>query len=223
VYVPRSVFILVVLLFLGTAVFFAMSPILQWVDSWTDGEPREGAELLSITNEEARLVESATSQPYELSERELNQLFQRIGELFNDGQDNLVRRELNRLRLSNATPALKARAELVRDYLATPDFSNFTHNVTYQEVVAEPALYQEVFVRWRGRVANLQVLEDRIQFDLLVGYESRQVLDGIVPATLDFAVLVENDQAVEVVGQLDTAEGAPRLRVTSFRRLPPEN
>ena len=222
-YVPRPVFFVVILLALGVAGFFGLSPFLQWVERWTGGEPREGIELLSITSEDVRVVESATTQAYELSERELNQLFQRIGDLFNDGQDNLVRRELNRLRLSNATPALKARAELVRDYLNTPDFSNFANNASYQEVVTEPALYQGVFVRWRGRVANLEVSDDRIQFDLLVGYESRQVLDGIVPASLDFAVLVENDQAVEVVGQLDTTDASPRLRVTSFRRLPPEN
>lgn len=183
-------------------------------------ELRPGSELVALTHPSEPLVETEGSYRYEFTAREVERLFSEVGEYFNAGRDNIVRRELNRIAASNAGTAIKGRAELLRDYLTVPDFSNFQDGFSYREVVAEPVLHDQVYVRWRGRIANLVVDEDRIRFDLLVGYHTGQVVEGIVPVEIDFAVVLNNNNPVEVIGLVRTApDGVSALRGTSIRLL----
>lgn len=215
---------------LGTAAVVALLwlgwPLLSdGIDRLLAGDPRDGSEFLETARYDSLVSEppEGVANRFELTEREARQLMARIGDAFNAGRDNLVRREINRLEQSNAAPALRERATLVRDYLQEPDFTSFQDNFSYAEVIDDPELHSGVYVRWRGRVANLSIGEQAISFDLLVGYHDRQVLEGIVPARLEFAVLLNNDQAVELIGQVEPGpgDGPVRLRVTSIRRLSP--
>ena len=72
-------------------------------------------------------------------------------------------------------------------------------------------------------VSNLEFGEERITFDFLVGYQDRRVLEGVVPAYLEFAALLEGGMPVELIGEVLTAENEAgfRLRVTSLRMLEP--
>lgn len=182
---------------------------------------REGSELVEVDSRRNNLVEdTAGSHRFDLTSREVQQLFSQVGDYFNAGRDNMVRRELNRITLSNAAPDIKARAEMLRDYLKVPDFSNFQDDFSYSEVDRDPVLHEHVFVRWRGRIANIDVGTERIRFDLLVGYHTGQIVEGIVPVELDFAVLLDDTNAIEVIGriELDSA-GAVLVRGTSIRML----
>ena len=185
---------------------------------------RPGAELLDIRDEVVTLDASAQDARYRLSTAEATRLFRGVGRLFNDGRDNLVRRELNRIALSNAGTALKTRAELVADLLQEPDFTNFTDNYELQTVRSEPQLHAGVFVRWSGRATNVVVGQDTIRFDLLVGFVSGQILEGIVPVELDFAFLLEGNRSVEVIGAIvpdPTVDGGLRLNGRQIRLLAP--
>jgi hypothetical protein len=182
---------------------------------------REGMELLTRDAEQTPLTTSETAR-FMLNEREADRLFRRIGDYFNARRDNLVRRELNRIAQSNAHPRMKARAELIRDYLEVPDFTSMKDNFSFNEVIDDPRLYAGVYVRWRGRAANISVGEELIRFDLLVGYHDRRVLSGVVPVVVDFAVLLEDDQPVEVIARVEqSGEQDIRLHATSLRRLSP--
>ena len=80
--------------------------------------------------------------------------------------------KVNRLFNSNASELIKERARLLSSYFSTPTFVDFADNFTYAEVAAEPWLYEGCYVRWSGQVSNLGVVEDAVQFTLLVGYEA---------------------------------------------------
>lgn len=189
---------------------------------WTRGEQRVGSE--AIVGRASLAAPPSQTATYDLSEKELAQLQTRIGRWFNDGDDNRVRVGLNRIALSNADATTKARFDLVWDYLTTPDFATFRWGPEYDEVAADVQLYRDTFVRWRGRVVNLRVDDDRIRFDFLVNYESGEVLSGVVPAEVPFPILLNGGDAAELIGRLtprSTEAGTDvfTLEVTSIRRL----
>lgn len=211
----------------GFFVFVLLPPLL---DS-RRGDQRPGSELLTVTRNETVLMDEEEngnddSSPVRyrvtLTEREAQELLRTIGNYFNEGRDNMVRRELNRLALSNASRTVRQRGDQLRDFLQSPDFTTMRDSFAYREVVGDPALHEGVFVRWRGRLANLAVSPERIRFDLLVGYHRGEVLEGIVPVELQFAALLEPDQAVEVIGVVTPdPRGHITMQGTRIRILAP--
>ena len=223
-YVPTWAAVSVGTAIVGATIFFLYPVVLHLVETHFGPEQREGSQLLTTEDVQTPIVVDASPEEtrFVLSDREAERLLDEIGDYFNDQRDNVVRRELNRVAQSNAAPLIKSRAAALDAYLAVPDFTDFSDNFTHEEVISDPPLYDGVFVRWRGRIANLAIGEEAIRFDLLVGYETRQVLEGIVPAELRFAVLLENDRPVELIGRVHAGEeGTISLEITSIRILSP--
>ena len=223
--VPAGVWIAAVAGTIALLVVFGSPTLVRVVERVSSTRfQRPGVELLDIRDEVVALDASAQDPRYQLSVAEAERLFREVGRLFNAGRDNRVRRELNRIALSNAGAALKTRAELVTDLLQEPDFTNFTDNYDLQTVRSELQLHAGVFVRWSGRATNVVVGEDTIGFDLLVGFVSGKILEGIVPVELDFAFLLEGNRSVEVIGAIapdPTVDGGLRLRGSQIRLLAP--
>ncbi len=222
-FVPRWISVPV----LGVAIaglIFLLVPLVQPVvhDLFAPAD-REGSQFVTPADSEESLITPPNEERFQLTPREAERLLNRVGDYFNDRRDNMVRRELNRIRLSNASALIRERAEMIRSYLTEPDFTTLSDNFTYDEVSDDPALHAGVYVRWRGRIANLEVGESAITFDLLVGYHERRVLEGTVPARVQFAVLLDNDQPVEVIGRINQRDGGAEfsLEITSIRRLNP--
>jgi len=77
---------------------------------------------------------------------------------------------------------------------------------SYREVAAEPRLHEGCYTAWRGRAANIRIEPEAVFFDLLVGYEDEQLLEGIVPVRVDFAVSLEENRRVEVLGMVSPVD-----------------
>jgi hypothetical protein len=48
----------------------------------------------------------------------------------------------------------------------------------------------------------MNVLDAGFSFDLLVGYDTRKVLEGIVPVNFDFSETVDPERPLEVLGRI---------------------
>jgi len=61
--------------------------------------------------------------------------------------------------------------------------------------------------------ANLRGGQNSTDFDLLVGYDTRNALEGIVPVHFNFAMDVNVEQPLEVLGRIvwEPARMAPGL------------
>lgn len=186
-------------------------------------ERRPGYEVLEVDEQPQSLTASEGEFRYILTAGEIEETYERIARLFNDFRDNVARREMNRLLLSNATPVLKERLRLLTSYTDEPDFTSFRDNYTYSEVASEPWLYEGCYVRWKGRTTNVRVGEESISFDFLVGYHTERVLEGIVQARIAFAARIEPSDPVELIGRIEADGERFRLLVTSVRRLAPED
>ncbi len=152
-----------------------------------------------------RLDEITSNTPsarYILTESEIRESFDKAKSSFRDFHDNLAIREINRLLLSNASGQVKEQARTIMSYIGVPDFTSIKDSFSYTDVAAEPLLYDGTFVVWKGRISNLNIGDETITFDLLVGYETSQVLEGVVPVVLDFAVNLTQGNPVEILGRI---------------------
>ena len=152
-------------------------------------------------------------------EEKSDETFQMIKRHLLEYRDNLAVREINRLLLSNASVYVKEKARLMKTFIQEPDFSTVKDSFPYLEVRADPGLFADCYVVWRGKVANVQIGEDEITFDLLVGYEEETELLGLVPVSLDFASKIENGDGIEVLGKVQVQEQQIYLQGISLHRL----
>lgn len=179
------------------------------------GYTRPGLESINLFAEE-----SAPNQGewrYTMSEDELRNSAEGVLDLLNQYRDNLARREINRLLHSNAPEELKEKIRFLISYIREPSFATLKDNFAYREVVSDPILYESCYVIWRGRAANIEIQDEAVVFDLLVGYEDETVLEGIVPVRCGFAVDLEENRKVEVLGQITrTQDGGTALSLEAI-------
>jgi tetratricopeptide (TPR) repeat protein len=181
---------------------------------------RPGISEVEIPSNLPRLIEGGSgSSPYILSERQVLQEFDLAKRYLLAYRDNMAAVVINKILLSNATLPVKERARILKAHVSRPSFTTFKDGFTYRDVAKEPALYDGVSVRWKGKVANLVVGKDSIRFDFLVGYDQEKELEGIVPVTLSFAAQLDNGMPLEILAQSIMENGKLRLDGISIHRL----
>jgi hypothetical protein len=180
---------------------------------------RPGVAGIELLDSRPSVSGDSEEAKYVLTEQEVERLFTRAKEHLLAYRDNLAIREINRILLSNASAYVKEKARLLKTFVGTPDFTTIRDPFPFREVAEEPRLYQDGFVLWRGKVANVRIGQQAIRFDLLVGYEDEKELDGIVPVFLDFASDLEDGYAVEVLAQVFVTGSQITLKGISLHRL----
>jgi len=180
---------------------------------------RPGVSAIDIPPDVGRLVDSGTDSRYLLSEGEVRSEFKKAKNQLLAWRDNLAAVAINRILLSNAAAPVKERARMLKGFITPASFDTLRDGFSYAAVAAQPALYDGCSVRWKGKIANLQVGKTAITFDLLVGYDQEKELQGIVPVTLPFATDLGNGVALEVLGQVVGAGTVPALTGIAVHRL----
>lgn len=183
------------------------------------GPQRPGVSVIEIPTGLSSFIDIGTDFPFVLTEREVRQTFQKAKNELLAYRDNLAVVDINRILLSNAAPAVKERARMLKGFVMQATFDTVKDSYAYAAVTKQPALYDGASVVWKGKVANLKVAKDSIAFDLLVGYDQEKQLEGIVPVTVPFAADLANGSAVEILGQVVTNGTAPTMLATSLHRL----
>lgn len=186
--------------------------------------PRPGVEIIQFPQGQA-LTSLEGEYVYILSENEIQNILDRIAHFFNTEQDNMVRREINRILLSTATSPVKERVQILRQSLSVPDFLTMDTSFSYRTVHQELMLHNGVYVRWKGRPTNIIRAEDGVQFTLLVGYHTGETLEGSVPVIVPFATHVRSDMGIELIGRIqaiqsdDHPSGSPFIIEASSVRI----
>jgi tetratricopeptide (TPR) repeat protein len=164
---------------------------------------------------------------YLLTDTEIKQTFDRAQRYLLRYRDNLARVEVNRLLHSNASDYVKAQAKLLDRSVMEPDFSTMSDNFEYGHITEDPYLYNRCYIRWKGKVSNLEIGEDAIRFDFLVGYHDERVVLGLVPVFLEFATRIVEGNPIELLGQIivseeqDNEESEFEIRGIAIHQLSP--
>jgi tetratricopeptide (TPR) repeat protein len=194
---PRPLPLIIALLAAATAAGIVLGP------GRTSPVQRGGLEISALEQEERKNpVETGGSHRYILTHDQVLAGYGEARELFNKYRDEAAKRELNRILESNASAGIKNKARLLKSYMEIPGFGSLKDRFGYAEVAADPLLYRDCFVLWRGSAANIQGKGERTSFDLLVGYDTRTVMEGTVRVELDFPAELNTREPLEVLGSV---------------------
>jgi tetratricopeptide (TPR) repeat protein len=155
-----------------------------------------------LQEERSQAVEIGGSYRYVLTTGEVLSYYNEARTLFNSYHDEGAKRNLNRILESNASSAVKNKARLLKSYTDAPGFDTLKDRFSYAEVSAEPWLYRDCYVVWRGSAANVDTGESSIDFDFLVGYDTRRVMEGAVAVRVDFPASINANLPLEVLGRV---------------------
>jgi hypothetical protein len=199
----KRMFVLPLLVFVLAAAMFLLLKLNILDFGKRAGSDRQGLALTMLEKEERSApVQIDGAYRYVLTQSEVLKLYDEAQKLFSQFHDEEAKVRLNKIIESNASDAIKNKARMLFDYTEKPGFDTLKDRFTYKDVEAEPFLYRDCYVIWSGMAANLQPGENRTSFNLLVGYDTRKTLEGIVAVTLDFAEQVNTEQPLEVLGKV---------------------
>ena len=210
--------ILVIIVFLIPLSLYLHSNFGDFFDR-TQPRNRDVAEISIDKNE--GIVSVSGEFRYVLTEEEITKTLQEAKKAFDNFEDNRAQKLINKIKYSNAAGQIKDKASIIEAYLSTPDFTNFSVGYSYREIMEDPLLHENCYVRWKGKVSNLEIGETYIRFDFLVGYHDNKVLEGIIPVRFDFAVSIEQGASVELIGRIKQPRENLRLEGISIRPLGP--
>jgi hypothetical protein len=160
-----------------------------------------------IREEQSQPVEIGGSYRYVLTRGEVISFYNGARSFFNSYHDEAAKRNLNRILESNASTAIKNKARLLKSYTEAPGFDTLKDRFSYAEVSSEPVLYRDCYVLWRGVAANLETTADKTRFDLLVGYDTRKIMEGAVPVELNFPAGINTTEPLEILGRIVLVRG----------------
>lgn len=164
---------------------------------------RPGLESLILNESELKApVKTTGSFRYVLTQDQVLKSYELAKRRFTEFRDEAAKVEINRILESNASDSIKTKANLLLSYTVISGFNTLKDFYSYIEVQKDPYLYRNVVVRWKGMAANIQQSDRSVSFDLLVGYDLKTVLQGIVPVVLPFAATINQDAPIEVLGSV---------------------
>jgi tetratricopeptide (TPR) repeat protein len=171
-----------------------------------------------ISGKRADLSSFALTPDEAKETREITASYNNAQKMVQAYRDNAAQLEINRLLNSNAAPSIKQKARLLMGYLVEPTFDSFNmeDNYSYKTVAENPALYTDCWVRWQGRISNAITDISGTRCDFLVGYDTLQVIDGIVPLSFDKATDIDPALPVEVLAKIVFTDGNLSLQGKSL-------
>ena len=198
--VPFSFRKLILPLIVILACFFAVGTF-QYITR--SREQRSGYSISALIREEQNLpVGTDGTFRYILTKNEVLAGYERARRYFTEYRDEAAKTELNRILESNASDAVKNKARLLISYTSIPGFENIKDRFLYSQVAADPILYRDCHVVWKGMATNLDEKENSTNFQFLVGYDTRNTLEGIISVKFDRVILLDTNYPLEVLGRV---------------------
>ena len=174
--------------------------------------------LTLLSDEKARPIDTSGTYRYTLSEKEVLAAYRNAQKYFQDSRDNLAQIEVNRILSSNAAHSIKQKARLLMDYFSTPGFDTVRDIPVYSDVRADIPLYLDCWTIWSGVATNVQSNGENTSFDLLVGYDDRIQLEGVVPIFCNFSIRIDSERPIEVLGKIQQRGGVLFLKASGIHQ-----
>ena len=147
-------------------------------------------------------VQTEGSFRYVLTRNQVIDDYNEARKLFAQYNDEAAKVKLNKIMESNASDPVKNKARMLISYMEVPGFNTLKDRFTYNEVTKDPFMYRDCHIIWRGMASNLKVENNHTSFDFLVGYDTYRTMEGIVQVDYDFAIPVNPERPVEILGRV---------------------
>jgi hypothetical protein len=109
------------------------------------------------------------------------------------------------------------------EFIEESTFDTVKDVPSYKDVSDNPSLYLDCWVVWSGRISNVQQTENLFICDLLVGYETMQRVEGIVPLSFTVVPSIEVDKPVTVLAKIVSENGKMCLQGRAVYQSVKEN
>jgi hypothetical protein len=154
-----------------------------------------------------------------LTEKQILEGFDRAKKYLEEYRDNAAIREANAILQSNASEFIKSKTRRLLGIVEEPGFQDIRDIPEFAQLMEEPRLYEGMFVRWKGRVANYRSTESSCDFDFLVGYQDKKTLLGIIPAIFGKDMGLDPDHPIELLGRIKIVQSGPVIEGIAIHDL----
>ncbi len=203
---------IIVVALVGLIVLVSAVTIIPYLYKTRTLPQRANLEKLELTrNEKKHSVDMEGTYFYVMTEDEILTAYENAHKYFNAKRDNAAQVEINKICNSNASFSIKQKARLLMEYLEEPTFDTITDNYSFAEVKAEPLLYLDCWVVWSGMPTDIKNGNYSTAFNLLVGYDTKQKLEGVVTVSCKFVSKIDADRPVSVLGKVQMKDGKIRI------------
>lgn len=203
--VPLPAIVVLLVILCVTAVIRFVGPAIT--DAAASGARADLTAIELAPGERRDPVELGGTYRYILTEAQVIDAYANARRHFQSYRDNAAQVEINRILSSNAQASIKQKARLLMSYLAEPRFDTVTDVPSYAEVSADVPLYLDCWVLWKGMATNLRQTDSTLSFDFLVGYHTRDKLEGVVPVSFASVIPVDPERPLEVLARVSTDGG----------------
>lgn len=144
---------------------------------------------------------------YLLTSGQIYDSYEKAQVYFNSYRDNMAQIEINRILNSNASVYVKQKVNVLMGYLEAPGFDSIKDPPSYRQVQSEPKLYLDCWVDWSGRISNVVQTETSYSCDFIIGYETMENVEGIVPLHFKVVPSIEVEKPVKVLAKISSIDG----------------
>lgn len=182
-------------------------PIFVFYPMFNKKMPRQDIHELDLTSAEKKeAVDTNGTFTNILLNSQVLEAFANAQKAFQSYNDNIAQVEINRILNSNATFSIKQKANALQALLKEPRFDTIKDIFPYKEVEEKPYLYNDCYVIWKGMPTNVIKNEESTTFDLLVGYDTKERLEGRVLVHCNFVSDIDVEKAISVLSQIKITE-----------------
>ena len=200
---PRSIVAVIAGCLAGLALLFGVAVKTDFIPlPLVKGQREVPSEFEMAKEERETPVQTGGSYRYVLTRNQVLDEYNDARKLFTEFRDDAARVKLNRILESNASEPVKNRARILISYMEVPGFDTLKDRFSYAEVIKDPFIYRDCHVIWRGMASNLAVEQNHTSFYFLVGYDTRRTMEGIVRVDYNFAISVNPEKPVEILGSI---------------------
>ncbi|MGP1458761.1 MAG: tetratricopeptide repeat protein [Treponema sp.] len=150
---------------------------------------------------------AAGTYKFNLSAHQISSSYEKAMSYFQSYRDNAAQVEINRILNSNASNLVKKNARTLMGYIEEPSFDSVKDAPSYQDVQTAPELYMDCWVVWAGRISDAVQESASYSCNLLVGYETMQKIEGIVPLKFAVSPVIESSKPLRVLAKISSDGG----------------
>ncbi|MBP7553804.1 MAG: hypothetical protein KA885_10295 [Spirochaetes bacterium] len=207
-YIPvkKIIFVIILISVLALAGYLSViaSKYLYKIYKSRNIDKRTELEKIFLHDFNPQILESPKNElnKYSYTEKEIKDKFEKIKTKILENDAVSAQLNINQIKLSNASPSVKMKMDILQDFINEPDYALFKNVVAYKDFVKEPKLYENVYIVWAGRIINKSIYKNKITFDIVIGDETSGTIDAIIPAVFDKALIIENNENIQLFGKI---------------------
>lgn len=196
--------IFIIILIIISLLYLSYKGVTYLISKYSQIKHREDINKVYLPDYNPNLLEKPKeiSQKYSYNEKEIKDKFEKIKSLILSNNVVDAQIHINEIKLSNASLSVKSKVEILEGFIIEPDYATFKNKIDFENFIKNKEIYNNIYLKWYGRIINKSIYKDKIAFDLVIGDEDKGIIEGIIPVIFNKAIIIENNDKGFVFGKI---------------------